>query len=209
MTDEIKEKAQFEKYPDGLIPAVVQDSLTRRVLMLGYMSRESLEKTLSTGLVTFYSRSRKELWTKGETSGNVLRLRDIKLDCDSDALLVQAVPAGPVCHTGEDTCFFEKNSPDQKDPVLFLSYLQRVIQDRKAHPVESSYTNKLFESGVQKISQKVGEEAVELILDAMDDNRELFHGEAADLLYHIIVLLVQKDSTLEDVMKVLEERHGK
>lgn len=209
LKEEILKQARFEKFSDGLIPAIVQDHRTRRVLMLGYMSRESLEKTLQTALVTFYSRSRNTLWTKGETSGNVLHLRDVKLDCDSDALLVLAEPAGPVCHTGEETCFFEENTPGEKDPVLFLTYLQQVIQDRKEHPVSSSYTNALFEKGVKKISQKVGEESVELILEAMDENRDLFLGETADLLYHLLVLLVHKECTLEEVMTVLKERHGK
>ncbi len=204
---DITRQAQFSKYPDNLIPAVIQDAVTNKVLMLGYMSRESLKKTIKTGLVTFYSRSRSELWTKGETSGNVLKLRDILLDCDSDAFLVKAVPAGPVCHTGQDTCFNEENNPKIQDPMQFLTYLQDVVQDRKDNPSKSSYTNKLFDKGVNAVAQKVGEEAVELIIEAKDDNRELFLGEAADLLYHLIVLLVFKGYSLQDVMEVLQERH--
>ena len=205
----LKEQIDFDKYPDKLVPAIIQDARTNKVLMLGYMSRASLEKTLETGLVTFFSRSRKELWTKGETSGNVLTLRDIHLDCDGDALLVRAVPAGPVCHTGKDTCFSEENDPKSLVALEFLAYLQRVIEDRKAHPSSSSYTNKLFEKGVNKIAQKVGEEAVELIIEAKDDNRDLFLGEAADLIYHLIVLLVHKGYQLEDVLEVLKGRHSR
>jgi len=205
--EQILQQADFSKYPDGLMPAIVQDARTRTVLMLGFMSRESLERTVSTKLVTFYSRSRKELWTKGETSGNVLHLQNILIDCDADTLLVQARPAGPVCHTGSDTCFAEDNT-DADDSVGFLSHLQSVIQHRKEHPTAASYTAKLFDKGMNKIAQKVGEEAVELIIEAKDeDNRDLFLGEAADLLYHMIVLLVQKGCTLQDVMEVLESRH--
>lgn len=203
------DEAQFSKYPDGLIPAIIQDAVTRRVLMLGYMSRESLQKTRETGLVTFYSRSRNTLWTKGETSGNVLHLRDIRLDCDKDAFLVKAVPAGPVCHTGEDTCFSEENSHDGLDSLSFLSYLQDVIRDRKEHPNSSSYTCRLFSKGINAIAQKVGEEAVELIIEAKDVDENLFLQEAADLIYHLTVLLVQKGCSLEDVMKVLKERHSR
>ncbi len=205
--EQILQQADFSKYPDGLIPAVVQDARTKNVLMLGFMSRESLEQTVSSKLVTFYSRSRKALWTKGETSGNVLHLQNIRIDCDADTLLVQVHPAGPVCHTGTDTCFAEENI-DASDSVWFLSYLQSVIQQRKDTPTSSSYTAKLFDKGMNTIAQKVGEEAVELIIEAKDeDNRDLFLGEAADLLYHVIVLLIQKGCTLQDVMEVLKDRH--
>ena len=203
------DQIDFAKYPDNLVPAIIQDALTDKVLMLGYMSRESLEKTLASGLVTFYSRSRQELWTKGETSGNVLRLREMTPDCDQDALLVRAVPAGPVCHTGADTCFSETNTPGEQDPMEFLLYLQQVIEDRKANPSSSSYTNKLFEKGINKIAQKVGEEAVELVIEAKDEHRELFLGEAADLIYHLLVLLVHKGYRLQDVMDVLKKRHSR
>lgn len=199
----------FSKDPGGLVPAVVQDAVTRRVLMLGYMNRESLEKTLDLGLVTFYSRSRNELWTKGETSGNYLKLRDIIADCDQDTLLVEAVPVGPVCHTGSDTCFDEVNDPSLMEGLDFLGYLQGVVQDRKKNPREESYTNKLFAKGVNKIAQKVGEEAVELVIEAKDENKDLFMGEAADLIYHITVLLADKGYTWEEVLAVLKERHSR
>lgn len=199
----------FTKDPGGLVPAVIQDAVTRRVLMLGYMNRESLEKTLDLGLVTFYSRSRNELWTKGETSGNYLKLRDIIADCDQDTLLVEAVPVGPVCHTGSDTCFDEVNDPSLMEGLDFLGYLQGVVQDRKKNPREESYTNKLFAKGVNKIAQKVGEEAVELVIEAKDENKELFMGEAADLIYHITVLLAHKGYTWEEVLAVLKERHSR
>jgi len=199
----------FSKDQNGLVPAVVQDAVTGKVLMVAYMNEESLQKTLRTKLVTFFSRSRQTLWTKGETSGNVLHLRDIKVDCDGDTLLVQAVPTGPVCHLGDDTCFAEVNDPKQHDGLAFLSYLEGVIQDRKQHPVEGSYTNHLFDKGVNKIAQKVGEEAVELVIEAKDDNKELFLGEAADLVYHYLVLLAQKGYTFEEVLAVLKSRHSR
>lgn len=199
----------FDKDPGKLVPAVVQDAVTKKVLMLAYMSEESLQKTLETKLVTFYSRSREELWTKGETSGNVLNLRDIKVDCDGDTLLVEAVPSGPVCHTGDDTCFAEVNDPKQHDGANFLAYLEGVIQDRKKNPSEGSYTNHLFDKGVNKIAQKVGEEAVELVIEAKDDNKDLFLGEAADLMYHYLVLLAEKGYTFDEVMSVLRSRHSR
>ncbi len=199
----------FSKSPEKLVPAVVQDAVTAKVLMVGYMNEESLQKTLDTKLVTFFSRSRKTLWTKGETSGNVLNLRDIKVDCDGDTLLVQAVPAGPVCHTGDDTCFAEVNDPKEHEGVEFLSYLESVIQDRKKHPANGSYTNHLFDKGINKIAQKVGEEAVELVIEAKDDNKDLFLGEAADLMYHYLVLLAEKGYTLEEMLAVLQSRHSR
>lgn len=193
----------------GLVPAIVQDALTGKVLMLGYMNEAALQKTLETKKVTFWSRSRNELWTKGETSGNVLELREISEDCDHDTLLVKAKPIGPVCHTGSDTCFSEKNDPTSGGIKEYLFYLETVIQDRKLNPVDGSYTNHLFKKGVNKIAQKVGEEAVELIIEAKDEHKELFLGEAADLLYHLLVLLAEKNCTLSEVVEVLQERHSR
>lgn len=193
----------FEKSADGLLPAIIQDAKTLTVLMLGYMNKESYQKTIDTKKVTFYSRSRKTLWTKGETSGNFLHVDSITADCDNDTILIKALPQGPTCHTGSDTCFNETNS----HPVLFLQYLENLIQTRKNQPVEGSYTNKLFEKGINKIAQKVGEEAVELVIEAKDSNKELFLGEAADLMYHYLVLLVQKGYSLQEVVQVLEQRH--
>ena len=194
---------------NGLVPAVVQDAVTGKVLMLGYMNEESYRLTLEKGLVTFYSRSRKTLWTKGETSGNYLQLRDILIDCDGDTLLVKAVPSGSVCHTGKDTCFGEENDPQSASSTDFLAYLEGVIRDRKEHPQEGSYTNRLFSKGINKIAQKVGEEAVELIIEAKDDDKELFLGEAADLMYHLLVLLTEKGCTLSEVTDVLKSRHSR
>lgn len=193
----------FTKSADGMVPAIIQDSHTHIVLMLGYMNKEAYKKTVESKKVTFYSRSRNTLWTKGETSGNFLHVVSIAVDCDNDTLLIKARPNGPTCHTGNDTCFNEVN----KSPVEFLQYLENVIQTRKKSPVEGSYTNKLFEKGVNKIAQKVGEEAVELIIEAKDNNEELFLGEAADLMYHYLVLLTQKGYSLKDVTNVLEKRH--
>ena len=173
----------------GLVPAVVQDAVTRKVLMLGYMNEEAYRLTLDRGLVTFYSRSRGRIWTKGETSGNYLQLREILADCDGDTLLVKAIPSGPVCHTGADTCFGEDNEPNEMSTAEFLLYLESVIRDRRTNPIEGSYTNHLFSRGLNKIAQKVGEEAVELVIEAKDDDKSLFLGEAADLMYHFLVLL--------------------
>jgi len=193
-------KIDFEK---GLIPAIVQDEQTGKVLMLGYMNREAYDKTLEIGKVTFFSRSRQGLWTKGETSGNFLLLKGIKVDCDGDTLLVKASPAGPTCHTGADTCFNEINM-ETKD---FLFELEKVITDRKANPKEGSYTNKLFEKGVKRIAQKVGEEATEVVIDAISDNVPRMKEEIADLLYHLLVLIADKDVSLIEIMEVLEKRH--
>jgi len=193
----------FEKN-DGLIPAIVQDADTLKVLMLGYMDEAALEHTRKTGLVTFFSRSKNRLWTKGESSGNFLHLVDIKQDCDDDTLLVSARPVGPVCHTGSDTCFDETNQASN-----FLAYLEQIILDRKQNPGEGSYTARLFAKGINKVAQKVGEEAVELVIEAKDDNRDLFLNEAADLLYHYLVLLVAKGYSLQDVIEILEDRHKK
>lgn len=192
---------------NGLVPAIVQDAITGKVLMLGYMNEDAYRITKEKGLVTFFSRSRNVLWTKGETSGNYLKLRDMLIDCDKDTILVKAIPSGPVCHTGADTCFGESNRPQEAEGDSFLFYLQGVIEDRKAHPQEGSYTNKLFSRGINRIAQKVGEEATELIIEAKDDNKELFLGEAADLMYHYLVLLVQKGYSLSEVIDVLKSRH--
>ena len=193
-------KINFSK-SDGLVPCVVQDANTNVVLMLGFMNEEAYQKTIDEKRVTFFSRSKQRLWTKGETSGNFLALQEILIDCDQDTLLIKANPVGPVCHTGADTCFNEKN--DDWD----LLTLQTVIQDRKTNPVKGSYTNSLFESGINKIAQKVGEEAVELVIESKDDNTELFLNEAADLMYHYLVLLTQKGFSLTDVVEVLKKRH--
>lgn len=193
----------------GLVPAIVQDAVTRKILMLGYMNEEAYRLTLDRGLVTFYSRSRGRIWTKGETSGNYLQLREILADCDGDTLLVKAIPSGPVCHTGADTCFGEDNEPNEMSTAEFLLYLESVIRDRRTNPIEGSYTNHLFSRGLNKIAQKVGEEAVELVIEAKDDDKSLFLGEAADLMYHFLVLLAQKDSSLSEVVEVLKDRHSR
>lgn len=191
----------FEKSSDGLVPAIVQDAGTGKVLMLGYMNRESLEKTNEIGKVTFFSRSRQKLWTKGEESGNFLQVEEIAVDCDDDTLLIRATPAGAVCHTGADTCFKEKNESEN-----FLFELEKVIKERKLNPLENSYTSKLFAAGINKIAQKVGEEAVELVIEAKDDDDELFKNEAADLLYHFLILIQAKNLELEDVLETLKQR---
>ncbi|MTB50583.1 bifunctional phosphoribosyl-AMP cyclohydrolase/phosphoribosyl-ATP diphosphatase HisIE [Lewinella sp. W8] len=195
------EQLAFDQAANGLLPAIVQDAKTRTVLMQGYMNREALDVTLQKGLVTFFSRSKQRLWTKGESSGNVLQLVSVHPDCDQDSLLILANPAGPTCHTGDDTCWGEDNRGD------FLDHLERTIQHRRDNPSEQSYTSKLLARGINKVAQKVGEEAVELVIEAKDDNRDLFLGEAADLMYHYIVLLAAKGYTLEDVREVLRGRH--
>ena len=195
-------KINFEKQ-NGLVPAIIQDNTTKKVLMLGYMNKEALKITQESGKVTFYSRSQQKLWTKGETSGNYLYLKDIKIDCDNDTLLIQADPAGPVCHTGTDTCWAEENTSG----IDFLSHLEQVIEERKSADAEKSYTKSLFDKGINKIAQKVGEEAVELVIEAKDNNDELFLNEAADLMFHYLVLLNQKGFRLNDVVKILEKRH--
>lgn len=188
---------------NGLVPCVVQDSRTNVVLMLGFMNEEAYRKTLADKRVTFYSRSKKRLWTKGESSGNYLTVVDILLDCDQDTLLIKAIPGGPVCHTGAATCFGEPNAGWD------MHALERIILDRKAKPQKGSYTNTLLNSGINKIAQKVGEEAVELVIEAKDNNTELFLGEAADLMYHYLVLLAAKNMKLQDVLAVLQRRHKK
>lgn len=189
---------------EGLIPAIIQDNETNKVLMLAYMNEEALKKTLNSKTVTFYSRSRNKLWTKGESSGNYLYWTDIKSDCDNDTILVKASPQGPVCHTGNDTCWNEKNSLFEDN---FLQYLENVIQGRKNESADKSYTAKLFSRGINKIAQKVGEEAVELVIESKDNDKDLFLGEAADLMYHYIVLLTAKGYCIEDVVNTLKKRH--
>lgn len=185
---------------DGLVPCVIQDVKTLRVLMLGFMNEEAYQKTLQEKKVTFFSRSKQRLWTKGETSGNFLNLVDIAVDCDNDTLLIKVIPEGPVCHTGADTCFNEKN--ERWD----LAALEQIIQDRKNNPTQASYTTSLIQKGINKVAQKVGEEAVELIIEAKDNNTDLFLNEAADLMYHYLVLLAAKDHSLADVLAVLKKR---
>ena len=185
---------------DGLAPCIIQDCATRVVLMLGYMNNEAINQTIKTKKVTFFSRSKQRLWTKGETSGNFLHVENILLDCDQDTILIEAKPTGPVCHTGSDTCFNKKNESS------FIYELEKIIQDRKANPKEGSYTNKILEKGINKVAQKVGEEAVELIIESKDNNKELFLNEAADLMYHYILLLAAKELSLADVENVLKSR---
>jgi len=192
----------FSKH-NGLIPCVVQDEKTLRVLMVGFMNEDAYHKTIQENRVTFFSRTKQRLWTKGETSGNFLQVSDIQIDCDNDTLLIKAVPAGPVCHTGADTCFNEEN--DRWD----LLSLEGVVRDRKTNPQTGSYTTSLFEAGINKVAQKVGEEAVELIIESKDSNRTLFLNEAADLMYHYLVLLSAKDCSMNDVLEVLKKRHKK
>lgn len=197
-------KLQFNKYADGLIPAVIQDSVTDQVLMLGFMNEAALAATRETGFVTFYSRTRQSLWKKGETSGNTLRVEEILIDCDQDTLLIKAIPAGPICHTGSQTCFNENTSDKSSRQILFD--LEKIIAERRLNPGEDSYTSKLFAKGINKIAQKVGEEAVELVIEAKDDSPELFKSEAADLLFHFLVLLQAKNITLDEVLSKLGER---
>ncbi|MCU0334546.1 MAG: bifunctional phosphoribosyl-AMP cyclohydrolase/phosphoribosyl-ATP diphosphatase HisIE [Chitinophagaceae bacterium] len=194
----------YNKYADGLVPAIVQDAQTRQVLMLGFMNEAAVAETQASGKVTFFSRSKQRLWTKGETSGHFLLLKEIKADCDNDTLLIKASPIGPTCHTGADTCFFEENADN---PAEFLQYLEQIITSRKQQSPDVSYTARLLAKGINKVAQKVGEEAVELVIEAKDDNRELFLGEAADLMFHYLVLLQAKGYTLADVVAVLKERH--
>ena len=194
----------FSKYADGLVPAIIQDEITGKVLMLGFMNQEAISTTETLQKVTFFSRTKNRLWTKGEESGNFLFLKEMKIDCDNDTLLIKVNPVGPVCHTGADTCFDEKNESDN-----FLFDLEKIIVDRKNNPSEKSYTSSLFQKGINKIAQKVGEEAVELVIEAKDDNADLFKDEAADLLFHYLILLQAKGFGLDDVINVLKERHKK
>jgi len=194
----------YSKYSDGLVPAIVQDAQTSKVLMLGFMNQEALDKSRELGKLTFFSRSKNRLWTKGEKSGNFLILKDIKLDCDGDTMLIRVVPTGPVCHTGADTCFDEKNTG-----ARFLDKLEEIIHDRKNHPEINSYVSGLFKKGINKIAQKMGEEAIELVIEAKDQNEPLFLNEAADLLFHYLILLEARGHNLQEVTDVLENRHNK
>ncbi|WP_372792316.1 bifunctional phosphoribosyl-AMP cyclohydrolase/phosphoribosyl-ATP diphosphatase HisIE [Lutibacter sp.] len=195
----------FNKNQDGLVPAIIQDAITSKVLMLGYMNKEAYTKTIETGKVTFFSRTKSRLWTKGEESGNFLNLVSIKNDCDQDSLLVKVNPVGPTCHKGTDTCWEETN----EQSFGFLSELENVIKSRRENAdSKSSYVASLFEKGINKIAQKVGEEAVEIVIEAKDNNDELFLNEGADLLFHYLILLQAKGYTLNDVVKVLEGRHS-
>ena len=187
----------------GLVPAIIQDSSTKNVLMLGYMNQEAYEKTLASGKVTFFSRSKQRLWTKGEESGNFLELVDLKNDCDNDTLLINVRPVGPTCHKGTDTCW----ATDNEQHFGFLSTLETVIKDRKENLADDSYVASLFKKGINKIAQKVGEEAVEVVIEAKDDNDELFLDESADLLFHYLILLQAKGFKLNDIVNVLKNRH--
>jgi len=196
----------FSKYSDGLVPAIVQDDKTGKVLMLGFMNREAVNKSVELGKVTFFSRSKQRLWTKGEESGHFLILREILADCDQDSLLIKASPTGPVCHTGADTCWQEENSPPE---LGFTGVLEAIIRDRKNNPTENSYISGLFKKGINKIAQKVGEEAVELVIEAKDHNDELFINEAADLFFHYLILLEARGHNFKQVTDVLRVRHHK
>ena len=202
----------FEKM-GGLVPAIIQDAETRNVLMLGFMNKEAYEKTVATGHVTFWSRTRQTLWTKGETSGHFLNLMDMKIDCDNDTLLVRVHPVGPTCHKGTDTCWGEENTPlsdgtaQHSDALLFLSELQDFIDRRKQEMPEGSYTTSLFTKGINKIAQKVGEEALETVIEATNGTKEHLVYEASDLLYHLIVMLTEKGLRIEDVAEELHRRH--
>lgn len=194
-------KPDFSKYTDALLPVIIQDQYSNKVLMLGFMNEEAWNKTNIEKKVTFYSRSKNRLWTKGETSGNYLFVKEILTDCDNDTVLIKVNPAGPVCHTGNDTCFNEINTS------FTLQKLEEIINERKINPSENSYTSSLFGKGINKIAQKVGEEAVELVIESKDDDKEKFLGEAADLLFHYLVLLQAKGFTLKDVENILASRH--
>jgi phosphoribosyl-ATP pyrophosphohydrolase/phosphoribosyl-AMP cyclohydrolase len=197
-------KIDFTKYAEGLVPAIVQDFDTDKVLMLGFMNEAALQKTEELGRVTFFSRSKQRLWTKGEESGNFLELKTMAVDCDNDTLLIKAHPKGPVCHTGADTCWMEKNHSNN-----FLNYLEDIIELRKKASVDESYVARLFSKGINKVAQKVGEEAVELVIEAKDDNEELFLNESADLLFHYLLLLNAKGYKLNNVIEILKSRHSK
>lgn len=197
-------KIDFKKYSDGLVPAVIQDVDTHKVLMLGFMNEDAWNETMQSGKVTFYSRSKKRLWTKGEESGNFLELRSAAVDCDNDTLLIKVHPLGPVCHTGADTCWDEKNHKQD-----FIYYLEDIIELRKKVTPEESYVARLFHKGINKIAQKVGEEAVETVIEAKDNNDELFLNESADLLFHYLILLNAKGYRLKDIADILQQRHAK
>lgn len=197
------ESIDFQKM-NGLVPAIIQDSKSQKVLMLGFMNEEAYKKTVETGKVTFFSRTRNTLWTKGETSGNFLNVVDIKLDCDKDTLLILVNPVGPVCHTGADTCWNEKN---EVNPLLFLTYLQDFIEKRHEEMPEGSYTTSLFKDGINRMAQKVGEEALEAVIEATNGTNERLVYEGSDFLYHLIVLLTAKGLRIEDLAKELQVRH--
>lgn len=194
----------YAKYSDGLVPAVIQDVSTNKVLMLGFINEEAVQKTQELKKVTFFSRSKQRLWTKGEESGNFLLLKDIKVDCDNDTLLIKATPVGPVCHTGADTCWNEENTNEN-----FLEQLEKIIQQRKEAAADNSYVASLFKKGINKIAQKVGEEAVEVVIEAKDNDEGLFLNESADLLFHYLILLNAKGYSLKDVTNILQQRHKK
>ncbi len=198
------DKIDFNK-GDGLVPVIIQHYKTNTVLMLGYMNEEALQKTKEIGKATFFSRSKKRLWTKGETSGNHLIVKDILIDCDKDTILIKADPIGPTCHTGSDTCFNEVIDSNNN----FLYQLEKIIADRKNNPTDKSYTASLFKKGINKIAQKVGEEATEVVIEAMDNNIELLKEESSDLLYHLLVLLAEKKISLNEISEVLRKRHSK
>ncbi len=198
------DKIDFNK-GDGLVPVIIQHYKTNTVLMLGYMNEEALQKTKEIGKATFFSRSKKRLWTKGETSGNHLIVKDILVDCDKDTILIKADPIGPTCHTGSDTCFNEVIDSNND----FLYQLEKIIADRKNNPTDKSYTASLFKKGINKIAQKVGEEATEVVIEAMDNNIELLKEESSDLLYHLLVLLAEKKISLNEISDVLRKRHSK
>jgi phosphoribosyl-AMP cyclohydrolase / phosphoribosyl-ATP pyrophosphohydrolase len=189
----------------GLVPAIIQDETTGKVLMLGYMNEEALSKTRAEGKVTFFSRTKNRLWTKGETSDNFFFVKDIIADCDKDTLLIKVSPVGPACHTGADTCFNEVNT----DGIAFLNSLTSIIKDRHNNPSDKSYTSSLFAKGINKVAQKVGEEAVEVVIEAKDDNQKLFLNESADLLFHLMILLEAKGNSLDEVVDILKQRHNK
>lgn len=195
-------KVDFNKFKDGLAPVIIQDHQTLKVLMLGFMNQEALDKTMQEGLVTFFSRSKNRLWTKGEESGNHLHVKEVMVDCDQDTLLIKAAPTGPVCHTGADTCWNERNHYSD-----FLHYLEDIIALRRSGTDEKSYVHQLFGKGINKIAQKVGEEAVELVIEAKDNRDDLFLNEAADLLFHYLILLQAKGKKLDDVIELLKSRH--
>jgi phosphoribosyl-ATP pyrophosphohydrolase/phosphoribosyl-AMP cyclohydrolase len=194
------EPIDFNKV-NGLVPVVIQDNLTLQILMVGYMNEEAFNKTQKEGKVTFFSRSKDRLWTKGETSGNFLAVKEISIDCDNDTLLIKVSPTGPVCHTGKKSCFGEDT------PKGFIYNLEQIINQRIDNDIQESYTNRLFKKGINKVAQKVGEEAVELVIEAKDDNPELFKNEAADLLYHLLILLKAKKVTFTDIEEILQSRH--
>ncbi|MDA8938110.1 bifunctional phosphoribosyl-AMP cyclohydrolase/phosphoribosyl-ATP diphosphatase HisIE [Flavobacteriaceae bacterium] len=192
----------FNKNKDGLVPAIIQDNITHKVLMLGYLNQESLSLTLNTGVIHFYSRTKQRIWKKGEESGNELKVVSLKEDCDKDTVLIKVNPVGPVCHKGDDTCFEDSNVSND-----FITKLENIIQDRKINSSDSSYISSLFKKGTNKIAQKVGEEAVELVIEAKDDNDDLFLNESADLLFHYLILLQEKGYKINDVISVLKKRN--